>query len=74
MEALLKILSGVLLGVGVIVVGAGISLLMAWPVMWCWNYAVATTFALPKISWGVAWCLMFLATTFLKSNVSVNKS
>ena len=47
---------------------AVISLLMAWPVKWCWNYAVVTTFGLPALTGGKAWCLSFLAGTFFKSH------
>ena len=61
--------------VGVIVLAAGISLLLAYPVSWCWNYAVVAVFGLPKITWGMAWCLSFLAHVFFKSSVTnTNKS
>ena len=49
---------------------AGISLLVAFPVKWCWNYAVVPTFGLPLINWGKAWCLMFLALVLIKSSQS----
>jgi hypothetical protein len=75
MQVILKILLGILLGVGTIAVIAGISLLTAWPVMWCWNYAVVPTFKMPVITWGMAWCLSFLASVFFKpsANVTANK-
>ena len=47
---------------------AGVGLLLAFPVMWCWNYAVVPTFSLPAIAWGQAWCLMFLAGMLIKSS------
>jgi len=37
MEALVKSL---FYGLAVLVLVAGIGLLMAFPIMWCWNYAV----------------------------------
>ena len=46
---------------------AAISLLMAFPVKWCWNYAITTTFAAPAITWGQAWCLTFLSGMLLAS-------
>jgi len=48
-------------------------LLFAFPVMWCWNYAVVSVFHLSQITWGQAWCLMFLFGVFLKSSLSVTK-
>jgi len=56
------------------VFAASISLLMAFPVMWCWNYAIVAVFGLPKITWGMAWCLLFLAQNFFKSTVTQSKS
>ena len=49
---------------------AGIGLLLAFPVKWCWNYAAAPTLALREITWGQAWCLMFLAGMLVKSTQS----
>jgi hypothetical protein len=64
-----KVLLSILLGLGIIVVVCLISLVMAWPVMWCWNYAVVAIWGLPKITWGMAWCLMFLAQFLIKSTL-----
>lgn len=50
---------------GYIVVVAGIALLIAFPVKWCWNYTMPELFGLPQITWGKAWCLLFLANSFL---------
>lgn len=47
---------------------------MAFPVKWCWNYAVVTTFGLPAITWGKAWCLSFLASTLIKSTQANNNN
>jgi len=62
------------LAVGTIVVGvavvAGFGLALAFPIKWCWNYAIPHIFGLPSISWGQAWCLLFLAGMFFKPNAS----
>jgi hypothetical protein len=50
-------------------VAAGISVLLAFPVKWCWNYTMPYIFKLPEIGWGHAWCLVFLAGTFFKATV-----
>jgi hypothetical protein len=59
--------------IGVIVVAAGIGLLLAFPIMWCWNYSVVYVWHLPKITWGMAWCLSFLSITFIKSTLNCKK-
>lgn len=46
-----------------------IGLLLAFPIMWCWNYALVYVFDLPEITWGKAWCINFLAHAFFKSIV-----
>ena len=53
---------------GIFAIVAALSLLLAFPVKWCWNYAVVSTFGLPVLTWGKAWCLSFLAGTFFKSH------
>lgn len=52
---------------------AGTSLIIAFPVQWCWNYAVVSIFGLPAITWGKAWCLLFLANMLIKSSISTGK-
>ena len=69
-----KIIAAILAVIGVIVLAAAISLLMAFPISWCWNYAVVATFGLPKITWGMAWCINFLCHLFFKSTKTVSKS
>jgi hypothetical protein len=44
-----------------IVIVAGIGLVLAFPIMWTWNYVMPFLFKLPTITWGMAWCLNFLA-------------
>ena len=56
-----------LAGVGVIAVSAIFGLLMAFPIMWCWNYAIVHIWQLPTLTWGYAWCLNFLAGMLVKS-------
>jgi hypothetical protein len=50
-----------------IVISAVFGLLLAFPVMWCWNYTLPAIFHLTTITWGQAWCLQFLAGMFIKS-------
>jgi hypothetical protein len=56
--------------IGAMAVNSGIGLLMAFPVMWCWNYVIVHIWHLPTITWGHAWCLCFLSSTLIKSTLS----
>lgn len=67
------VLAGIGLVVGVIVVAAGVGLLMAFPIMWCWNYVIPYLFALPTLTWGKAWCLGFLANVLVRSTLTTTK-
>lgn len=44
-----------------------ISLLVAFPVKWTWNATMPFIWGLPIITWGKAWCLIFLAGCLIKS-------
>lgn len=62
------LLTFVLTVISIVVVAAAFGLLIAFPVMWCWNATMPYIFSLPAITWGKAWCLMFLANILLKSH------
>jgi len=65
-----KFIAGLALGLLLLVIAAGIGLLLAFPMMWCWNYAVVAIWGLPKITWGMAWCLSFLSHVLIKTSFS----
>lgn len=69
-----KLLIALFALVGIIVLAAVIGLAMAFPIMWCWNYAIVSIFGLPSITWGKAWCLSFLANCLIKSTLTTNNS
>lgn len=52
MDGIVEMIVVVLAVIGVFVMAAGIGLLMAFPIMWCWNYAVVAIWGFP-ISLGV---------------------
>lgn len=64
--------------IGIIVLALGLSLLLAFPVMWLWNFAIAgetggvLAAAAPLTFWK-SWCLMVLCHFLFKANVTVNK-
>lgn len=55
--------------IGVIVLVCVLSLLLAYPIKWCWNYTIPQIFGLIEITWGQAWCLSFLSTCLIKSTL-----
>ena len=46
--------------------GIAVGLLIAFPVMWCWNFTMPVLFDLPAITWAQAWCLRFVTYALLK--------
>ena len=51
---------------------AVVALGLAFPVKWCWNYVMPYLFDLKEISWGQAWCLMFICNSLIKSSYTTN--
>jgi hypothetical protein len=62
----MEVLKGIAIFATGIALVIGIWLLMAFPIMWCWNYAVVAIWGLPAITWGKAWCLGFLSQVLIK--------
>lgn len=50
-----------------IIVGLLVGLLMAFPIMWLWNFIIPTIFGLPTITWTQAWALYVLCGMLFKS-------
>ena len=51
-------------------------LLLAFPIMWTWNYVMPHILLLPAITWGEAWCLYFLTINLFRpinSQISLKK-
>lgn len=64
--ALFTVFAAVLLVLVVIIGGAAaMSLLMAFPLKWTWNYVVPGLFGLATIEWGQAWCLMWVTSSLV---------
>jgi len=61
-----KMLIGFFVVTGTIGALAVIGLLLAFPIMWCWNYTLPVLFGIESITWGQAWCLHFLASCLIK--------
>lgn len=64
----MKFVTALLTAFGFILMMAALCILIAFPIMWAWNYAVVAIWKLPVITWGQAWCLSFLAHILIKSS------
>jgi len=71
-DAVASVIAGLIVLVGGIILLAGFGLLMAFPIMWTWNATMPYLFALPTLTWGKAWCLMFLSSALLKKSTTIN--
>ena len=69
-----KIFEAILIVIGAIVLIAGIGLVMAFPIKWCWNEIMPYLFGLPAITWGKAWCLNFLCACLIKATQTNNNN
>lgn len=56
--------------VTVLIVVVLVALLMAFPVMWLWNYAMVSVFGLPTIGFGQALALNVLSGIFFRTTTS----
>ena len=48
-------------------------LLLAYPVMWAWNFVMDVLFGLPEITWAQSWCLMFIGKSIF-GTTNINQS
>ena len=69
-----SIINGTVLALVAVVLACTISLLLAWPLMLAWNYVMPSVFGLHALTWGQAWCLMFICNMLIKASTSVSKS
>ena len=72
-NALTSIVLVPILFLGLLVVWSVMSLLLAFPFMWCWNYVMPYLFGLKTLAWGQAWCLSFLVGMVFRSVSSHSK-
>ena len=63
-------IKGIIMTVMLLVFAGGLGLLLAWPLKWTWNYVIPYLFGLKEITWGQAWCLMWVASTLVKSTLT----
>ena len=63
---------GVLM-VSLVVVGIAAGALLAFPIMWMWDYVMPSVFGLPEITWLQSWALYVFCNLLFRTNVTVNK-
>lgn len=73
-EIIGTVVLGTLAILGIVAVASGVGLLLAFPIKWTWNATMPYLFAWPAITWGKAWCLMFLSSCLLKNKISSSSS
>jgi len=74
MEAFAKGLMYLGMFVLLLVGGALISLVTAFPLKWTWNYVMPYLFEFKAITWGHAWCLSWVTSVLIQSSLSHNSS
>lgn len=47
-----------------------IDLVLAFPLMWAWNYALPELFKLPQVNYWQAFCLLIVASLLIKGSPS----
>ncbi len=65
-----KVLAAIIISVVVVGALAAIGLLLAFPIKWTWNATMPYLFTWPAITWGKAWCLLFLCGCLIRSSSS----
>lgn len=56
-----------------ILLGVLFSLLLAWPIVWLWNFAVAPIFdSIHEITFWQAYCLSLLVSILFRREIKVN--
>lgn len=51
----------------------GLAFILAFPVMWCWDYAISGIFNLPEITYWQAFALYILCGLLFKSTKTIEK-
>jgi len=66
-----KVVEAITIFIGGVLILGLLSILVACPVKWCWDYVMPYLFDLKEISLGQAWCLSFLSGVFFNYHVSL---
>jgi len=74
MKSLLEFLTGLLTLFGVLIFMLfGFGIILAFPVMWCWDYVMPALFKLPEITYFQALALYLLCGLLFKQTKTVEK-
>ena len=73
MEKLFEIFAKTITAIVLIVlVISAASLILAFPVKWCWNAVIPDVFRLPEIGYWEAFCLVYPPICATRANLSIN--
>lgn len=68
----MKHVKNIVLASTAILLGVILSLLLAWPVVWLWNFAVAPTIdGVHELTFWQAYCLSLLVSIVFRTNIKV---
>jgi hypothetical protein len=71
MKTLLQIIAGVFIGLGALGVLIGLiflgAFIMAWPLMWAWNYIIPAMFGLAELSYWQSFSMYIVVHILIKS-------
>lgn len=69
---IMKHVKNIVLASTAIVLGVILSLLLAWPIVWLWNFSVAPVFdGVHEVTFWQAYCLSLLVSILFRANVKV---
>ena len=71
LESIFIFLLGLVIAIGILFV---VGFIVAWPIVWIWNYLAPDLFGLPEIMFWQAFWLYFLCGILLRSANSSSKS
>lgn len=66
-----KIAKGCAVFVVAVILWAFLGLLMAFPVMWLWNWIMPDLFKVGTLTWSQAWALYMLCSLLFKGSITI---
>jgi hypothetical protein len=74
MKSIIGFLIGLLTVIGALAFGLfGFGFILAFPVMWCWDYVMPSLFGLPEITYLQSFVLYFMCGLLFKQTKTIEK-
>ena len=65
--------NSLVLATAAVMISIALGALVAFPVMWIWDFIMPSLFGLPEITWFKAWMLFILCSLLFKTHVTREK-